>query len=147
MTSIFWDAKGIVSIDYLRKGQTIKQEYYANLLMQLTKAVLFHQDNAPAHKSVVAMVAVHDCGFELVDHCPYSPDLAPSDYFLFPNMKKPHLTGKQYRTDDEVIHVSAVEDFFKDQDESFYTPGIQSLQHRWNKCVDSRGDLKINHIW
>ena len=56
------------------------------------KGVLFHQDNAPAHKSVVAMAAVHDCGFELVDHPPYSPDLAPSDYFLFLNVKK-HLAG------------------------------------------------------
>ena len=54
----------------------------------LTKGVLFHQDNAPAHKPVVAMAAVHDCGFELVDHPPYSPDLAPSGYFPFPNMKK-----------------------------------------------------------
>ena len=52
------------------------------------KGVQFHQDNAPAHKSVVAMAAVCDCCFELVDHSPYSPDLAPSDYFLFPNMKK-----------------------------------------------------------
>ena len=53
--------------------------------------VLFHQDNAPAHKSVVAMAAVHDCGFELVDHHPHFPDLAPSDYFLFNNMKKTTL--------------------------------------------------------
>ena len=52
------------------------------------KEVLFHKDNAPAHKSVVAMTAVHDCGFVLVHHPPYSPHLAPSDYFLFPNMKK-----------------------------------------------------------
>ena len=73
------------------------------------------------------MAAVHDCGFELVDHPPYSPDLAPFDYFLFPNMKK-HLAVKQYRTDDEVI--AAVEDFFKDQNESFYTTGIQALQQR-----------------
>ena len=34
------------------------------------KGVLFLQDNAPAHKSVVAMAAVHECGFELVDHAP-----------------------------------------------------------------------------
>uniref|UniRef100_A0A673BIC6 Histone-lysine N-methyltransferase SETMAR n=1 Tax=Sphaeramia orbicularis TaxID=375764 RepID=A0A673BIC6_9TELE len=104
---------------------------------KLSKGVLFHQDNAPAHKLTVAMAAVKDCGFELVDHPPYSPDLAPSDYFLFPNMKK-HLAGKRYQTDDEVI--SAVEDFFGDQDESFYTAGIQELQHRWKKCVDRRGD-------
>ena len=38
---------------------------------KLMKGVLFHQDNATAHKSVVAMAAVHDCDFELVDHPPY----------------------------------------------------------------------------
>ena len=36
---------------------------------------------------VTIMAAVHFCGFELVDHHPYFPDLAPSDYFLFPNIK------------------------------------------------------------
>ena len=55
------------------------------------KGVLFHQDNAHAHKFVIAMAAVHDCGFELVDHPPNSPDLAPSDYFLAPNMKNTWL--------------------------------------------------------
>ena len=49
------------------------------------KGVLFHQDNAPAHSG--CSTAVRDCGFELVDHPPYSPDLAPSAYLLlFPNM-------------------------------------------------------------
>ena len=36
---------------------------------------------------MVVMAVVRDCG-ELVDHPPYFPDLPPSDYFLFPNMKK-----------------------------------------------------------
>ena len=49
--------------------------------------------------SVVAMAAVHDCGIELDDHPPYSPDLAPSDYFLFPNMKKKIIVlVKQHKT-------------------------------------------------
>ena len=39
-----------------------------NSLRKLTKGVLFHEDNAPAHKSVVAKAAVRDCDFELVDH-------------------------------------------------------------------------------
>ena len=47
-----------------------------------------------------------------------------NDYFLFPYMKKTHA-GKQYQTDDDVIY--AVDDlFFEDQDESFYTTGIQA---------------------
>ena len=100
MASVFWDAKGIAFIDYLQKGKAINGEYYAKLLRELrqaikskqpgklTKGVLLHQDNAPAYKSLVAMPAVHDCGFELIDHPPYFPDLAPSDYFLLPNLKK-----------------------------------------------------------
>ena len=45
--------------------------------------------------------------------------------------------------------ISVVEDLFKDQDESFYTRGIQALQQRWKKWVDRRGDnmFKVNHIW
>ena len=91
------------------------------------------------------MAAVSDCGFELVDHPPYSPDLASSDYFLFPNVKNPHLVGKQYQTDDEV---TAIEDLFENQDES-YTTGIQALPHRWKKCVDFKGDFveKNTNIW
>ena len=57
--------------------------------------------------------------------------------FCSPTMKK-HLAGKQYQTNDEVI--SAVEGFFKDQDKSFYTTGIQMLQNWWKQCVDCRGD-------
>ena len=43
---------------------------------------------------------------------------------------------KQYQTDYEVI--SAVEEVFEDQDESFYITGIQALQHQW-KCVEACG--------
>jgi len=47
---------------------------------------LFH-DNAPAHKSLVAQQAVCDCEFVQLNHPAYSPDLAPSDYFLIRNLK------------------------------------------------------------
>ena len=50
---------------------------------KLTKGVLFRQDNAPAHKSVVAMAAVCDCGFWTGWSPPYSPDLAPCIYFPY----------------------------------------------------------------
>ena len=92
-------------------GQVVIKTY----LSPLTKGVLFHKDNAPAHKSG-CNGCCGDCGFELIDHPPYFPDMAPSDYFLFRNMKK-HLAGSS--TDDEVI--SAVEDFFEYQDDSLYT--------------------------
>ena len=98
MASVFWDADGILLIDYLQKGQTVNGTYYASLLTQLrekieikrrgklTKGVLFHQDNAPVHKSGIVMAAIHDCGFKLIENPPYSPVLAPSDFHLFPKL-------------------------------------------------------------
>jgi hypothetical protein len=77
MASVFWDAEGILFIDYLEKGKTITVEYYSNLLTRLEekicekkpvkkkKKVIYYQDNSLAHKSV----------------------LAPSVFFLFPKFK------------------------------------------------------------
>ena len=73
------------------------------------------------------MAAIHECGFELVQHPPYSPDLAPSDFHLFPNMKR-HLAGTHYNTDNDVI--SAVDDFLDLQDKTFYENGIKALKRR-----------------
>ena len=64
LPSIFSDQDGILLIDYLPKGQTINAEYYSSLLMQLkeilkekrrgnvTKVVLFLNDNAPVHRTL-----------------------------------------------------------------------------------------------
>ena len=64
-----------------------------NSLRKLTKGVLFHEDNAPAHKSVVAKAAVRDCDFELVDHPLFS--WFGTIYFLLLNMKKKIVLVKQ----------------------------------------------------
>ena len=75
--------------------------------------MLFHQDNAAAHKSLVTLAAIHECDFQLVQHPPYSPDLAPSDYYLFPSMKN-ELYGRHFATKNDVI--DAVDHFLEDQD-------------------------------
>ena len=75
---------------------------------------------------MAAMATIYDCGFELVAHPPYSLDLAPSDFHLFPQMKKA-LAGCHFASDDDVI--AAVEEFLESQAKEFYT-GIKALQHR-----------------
>jgi len=93
---IFWDSDGILLIGYLPKGQTINAEYYSSLLVQLneilkekrhrnfTKGVLFLQHNAPARRVLATQKKLAYLGFQCLNHPPYSPDLAPSDYHLFP---------------------------------------------------------------
>ena len=55
---------------------------------KLSKGILLQQDNARVHTCEIAMDAVERNGYELIPHPAYSPDLAPSDYFLFQNLKK-----------------------------------------------------------
>ena len=55
---------------------------------KLSKGVLLQKDNARVHTCKVAMDAVERNGYELIPHPAYSPDLAPSYFFLFPNLKK-----------------------------------------------------------
>ena len=83
------------------------------------------------------MAAIHGCGFEILSHPPYSPDLAPSDFHLFPKMKL-ELSGRRFTTNDDVIE--AVEEYLQSKDAAFYEQGIRALQHRWTKCVNCRGD-------
>ena len=100
VASIFWDKDGILLIDYLPKGHTINVESYLSLLLQLkdilkekrrgkiTKVVLFFHDSAPAHRALATQKKLAYLGFHCVDYPPYSPDLTPSDYHLFPGLKK-----------------------------------------------------------
>ena len=53
-----------------------------------------------AHTCNFAMDAERN-GYELIPHPAYSPDLVPSDYFLFPNLKK-YIRGCHFQSNEEV---------------------------------------------
>ena len=101
-------------------------------------ACIYH--NVPIHKSMIAQKAVHHCGFIQLDHPVCSPDLAPSHYFLFHNLKS-HLRGVCY-PDDEALK-KTVKEWLKGQTEEFYFSGINSIQEKCRKCIElSGGDEK-----
>jgi len=126
---IFWDQDGILLIDYLPKGQTINTDYYSSLLVQLkdtlkeehqrkvTKGVLFLHDNAPAHQALATQKKLAYLDFQCLDHPPYYLDLAPSDYHLFPGLKK-QLKGHHFLSDVEVI--AATETWLDGQPSEFF---------------------------
>lgn len=84
---------------------------------------LFRHDNAPTHKILFSIAVMRDCGFEILDHAPYSPDLTTSDYHLFPNMGK-IFAGNQYRSVNDVIY--SVYNIFDQQNESIFASWIRS---------------------
>ncbi len=95
MLTAFWNVGGIIFLD---RGETVTGAYYGELVRQVRSKVRkprglphwFLQDNAPVLTCRTAMEKINSAGFELVQHPPYSPDLAPSDYCLFNELKR-HL--------------------------------------------------------
>ena len=83
------------------------------------------------------MAAETEWGFEVLAHPPYSPDLAPSDFYLFPKLKT-NLHGRNLESNEGVI--DAVNEYLGDQDEDFYFEGISKLEQWWRKCIKMKGD-------
>jgi histone-lysine N-methyltransferase SETMAR len=97
---------------------------------------ILHQDNAPSHTASGALETVKNLGFELLEHAPYSPDLAPCDFYLFPKLKEA-LRGVHYSTDSELMQATMKEIRKLSQD------GFESVFLKWvkrhEKCVSCDG--------
>ena len=96
MLNVWWDFKGIVYFELLPRNQLMKldkemKEKRAELATR--KGVIFHQDNARPHTSLVTRKKLLELGWKVMPHPQYSPDLAPSDYHLFRSLQN-HLNGK-----------------------------------------------------
>ena len=97
----FFDLKGPVLQIPVTKGSSVTGRFYRESV--LTQLVDFYQkrrprtsvrsikllhDNAPAHKSPMVQEYLKESGLDVLDHPPYSPDLSPCDFWLFPTLRK-----------------------------------------------------------
>ena len=109
MMIVFFDIRGVIYIDWVPEGQTVKQVYYKNVLTNLRERVrrrrpdmwknaswILHHDNALSVKRYLAKNNI-----PVMEHPPYSPDLAPCDFFLFPKIKS-ELKGTRFESVDAV---------------------------------------------
>ena len=93
----------------------------------------FHQDNAPVHNFILVTYYLTKMGIKTVLHRPYSPDLAPCDFWLFPKLR-----GCRYETIEEMKEaVMEVIDTLTQED--FYG-AFQKLLEQYNKCIAAGGD-------
>ena len=148
LLTILWDMEGIVHIEFWEQGKTIDSERYVSTLRALkgrlkrvgqdkVKDVFIQHDNARPPTIRQTQCALQQLEFPTIPHPPYSPDLAPSDFFLFPLLQK-HLKGNHYETGAEVE--ADVRSWCRSQTPEFFADGMRKLVQRWRLCIERDGD-------
>ena len=108
MLSVVFDFNSIVHDEFLPRGQTVNKEYYIQVQRRLREAIrkkrpdlwknnswLFHHDNAPTHTSLLVREFLAKNITVTMPQPPYSPDMAPCDFFLFLKIKRT-LKGRRF---------------------------------------------------
>ncbi|GFW62181.1 histone-lysine N-methyltransferase SETMAR [Trichonephila clavipes] len=106
MTIIFFYYEGIVYQHAIEPGISVNDLYYTNVLRTMVQHIkrkcpllrndfLFHHDNARPHTARCVLGFSQQNNVEILLHSPYSSDLTPCDFWLFPQLKKP-LRGKHF---------------------------------------------------
>jgi histone-lysine N-methyltransferase SETMAR len=102
----------------------------------VTSSVVLLHDNARPHTAVHTRALLEHFNWELSDHPPYSPDLALSDYHLFPYLKN-WLRLQRFTSNEELEDVKA---WLSSQVVDFIDRGIKKLIPRYDKCLNSGSD-------
>ena len=96
-------------------------------------SVDLHKDNVPVHNFILVTDYLTKMGIKTVPHRPYSPDLAPCDFCLFPKLR-----GCHYETIEEMKEaVTKVIDMLTQEN---FHGAFQKLLERYNKCIAAGGD-------
>ncbi|GFX02083.1 mariner Mos1 transposase [Trichonephila clavipes] len=132
------------------QGQAMSKEFYLDVVRKLREAVrrkrpvlwassrwMLHHDGAPAHIAanlVQQFLTKH--GTIQAAHPPYSPDMSPPDFFLFPKIKNT-LKGHRFQ-DIETIKQNSTQQL-QAIPKSEFQKGFEDWKHRWAKCVTTNG--------
>jgi len=150
MLLVFYDSKGIVHHEFAPNGQSITGEYYLSVLKRLLARIgrvrpeykepdswSFLHDNAPAHTCLIVKQFLAKKKVTVLSHPPYSPDLAPCDFWLFPKLK---MTMKGHRFISVPEIQKKVQQFFKGLSRTEFQQCFEHFYNRFSTCIDSQGD-------
>ena len=148
----FFDRTGMIYMLWVPTGQTVNKEYHVEVLREFRKRFRrkrpalfksgqwhFQHDNAPVDNSILVTDYLTKMGTKTVPKPPYSRDLAPNGFWLFPKLR-----GCRYETIEEMKEAMAkVIDTLTQED---FHGALQKLLARYNKRIAAGGDYLEFHM-
>ncbi|KAL2740930.1 hypothetical protein V1478_001071 [Vespula squamosa] len=149
LLTVFFDYEGIVHHEFAPSNQTINKEYYRQVLERLYTAVrlkrpqlwnlgnwIIHHD-VPTHNSNLIREFLAKHGIIELQQPPYSPDISPCDYWLFPRLKRAlkgnqfnNLTDLKENVTKQLMLISKYE----------FEESLKNWEKQWKRVVDLKGD-------
>jgi len=149
ITIIAYDCKGVIMTDRVPSGTTVTAAYYRQCLQKLTRkmhanrpdllenGVLILHDNTRPHLGKDVRELLDGYSLEVLPHPPYSPDMSPPDFDLFPKLKI-NMRGVRFST---LEYLSAsVTQRVRQLSCSRDLTGIMDLPKRWDAVIRQQGD-------
>jgi hypothetical protein len=150
MLIVFFDIKGVIMTEWIPQGQTVNQHYYLQVLTTLRERVrrkrpelwendswILHRDNALAHSALSVKQFLAKNRTQMLQHPPYSPNLAPCDFCLFPKLKNA-LKGTHFESV-EAVKTKATE-VLKTLQEKDFQHCFNQWKIRMERCVKHGGE-------
>lgn len=99
VTTVFWYTHGVILLDFLQHCTAISESYVATLkklketitrkrTLKDVHFIKLHHNNAWSHTSYFTTKGIEKMGLSVVPNPPYSPQLSPSNFYLFGPMKQ-----------------------------------------------------------
>lgn len=114
--TIVWGTSGLIHIDGCKQGSTIDGQYFLERIIknvqkwcekrrprQGVSSYVFHMDNAMVHRCNMVKSYMTEQGIRLMEQPPYSPDLAPCDFYLFGKLKE-HFSNTIFKDMDDALN-------------------------------------------
>ncbi len=150
MVVTFFDAKGLIYREFVRRPRTVNQITFRQIFTRFDIACqnrrprgtaqgcrFIHMDNASSHTAHLTRVHMANLGWTVLPHPPYSPDLAPNDFWLYPRVKK-GLRGRRFNCLDDLEEAFDME-LGLIPSEEFKNCMLRSWPARWRRCLAHQG--------
>jgi len=137
-------------MDMYQLDKTVNQVYYLEVLNRLHEKVrwkrpkifasnswILQNNNAPAHMALSVREFLATKQITVLEHPAYSPDLGPSNYFMFPKIKE-ILKGRHF--DDIDVIRSNTTAALKAVPQNQFQNCFEGWTRRWHWCIATQGE-------